>query len=151
MICQTCGADAPTKYVEFYQNIGVLVMRFHQSIKGNMCKPCIHKHFWQYTLVNTTLGWWGMISIIVTPFFIINNTVRYILCLGMDPPSGSGPPQLTDDIVNRLQPHAQQLFARLNNGEKLDVVAGDIARMSGATPGQVLLFLRATLQAHSSK
>ena len=25
MICEACGVEAPTKYVAFYQNIGVLV------------------------------------------------------------------------------------------------------------------------------
>jgi hypothetical protein len=31
-ICQACGCVAPTKYVEFYQNIGALVMRYHKSV-----------------------------------------------------------------------------------------------------------------------
>lgn len=38
MICQSCGVEAPTKYVAFYQNIGALVMRFTRSAEGRMCK-----------------------------------------------------------------------------------------------------------------
>ena len=44
-LCQACGVEAPTKYVEFHQNVGALVMRFHKSYKGHMCKSCIHKYF----------------------------------------------------------------------------------------------------------
>src|SRR3954470_19114902 len=36
--CQRCGADAPVKFVEFHQNIGALVIRFHSSVKGELCK-----------------------------------------------------------------------------------------------------------------
>jgi hypothetical protein len=28
MFCQSCGVEAHTKYVAFYQNIGALFMRF---------------------------------------------------------------------------------------------------------------------------
>src|SRR6202000_3094527 len=45
MPCQACGRNAPAKYVEFYQNIGMLVVRSLRSIKGNLCKRCIKKHF----------------------------------------------------------------------------------------------------------
>jgi hypothetical protein len=86
MYCEACGRKAPTKYVAFYQNIGALILRFHKSMEGELCKPCINKYFWEFTLVNLTLGWWGIISFIITPFFIINNVVRYLGCLGM--PSG---------------------------------------------------------------
>ena len=83
MYCQACGAEAPTRYVEFYQNIGALVVRFPSSIKGHLCKSCIHHYFWKCTLTTLALGWWGLISLIVTPFFILNNIFRYVLCLGM--------------------------------------------------------------------
>ena len=83
--CQACGRQAPSKYVEFYQNIGALVMRFHKSLKGNLCRQCIDKYFWEYTLYTLFLGWWGMISLIVTPFLLVNNIVRYLFCLGMPP------------------------------------------------------------------
>lgn len=78
MICQCCGVEAPTKYVEFHQNIGALLVRFHRAIKGNLCKSCINKYFWKFTLINLTLGWWGTISFFLTPFFILNNLIRYL-------------------------------------------------------------------------
>ena len=84
--CHSCGGYGPIKYVEFYQNIGVLVMRWDKSIKGELCKNCIIKIFWQFTLVDLFLGWWGVISFIVTPFYILNNLIRYLMSLSLPRP-----------------------------------------------------------------
>src|SRR5437762_361868 len=115
MICQACGVEAATKYVSFHQNIGALVVRFSRSMEGYLCKSCIHKHFWSMTTTTLFLGWWGTISFIVTPFFLLNNIGRYLSCLGMPSvPRGASPPQLTEQAVERISPHAQELFQRLN-------------------------------------
>ncbi len=146
MICQVCGVEAPTKRVVFYQNIGALVIRFSRSIKGNLCKSCIHKSFWRFTLVNLTLGWWGIISLICTPFFIVNNLVRYIGCLGMPPvPNGAVPPKLTPEAVAAIQPKQDLIFERINAGEPFEKVAADVAAETGVTPGQICLYVRALL------
>ena len=151
MYCQKCGIEAPTKYVAMYQNIGMLVMRLGSSVEGNLCKSCIHSTFWTMTAINMTLGWWGVISLVVTPFFIINNTVRYLGCLGMEPPHpGAAPPQLTDDVMQRLQPHVQEIFGRLNAQQPLNQVSQDIAMRTGTTPGQVSLYV-STLVAHAQQ
>jgi hypothetical protein len=50
------GNEAPVKYVEFYQNIGMLIMRQHRSVKGNLCKRCIHGQFWKLTSVTVAIG-----------------------------------------------------------------------------------------------
>ena len=149
MACEACGARAPTKHVAFYQNIGLLFMRLSKTAEGNMCKACIHKHFWEYTTINMFLGWWGMISMILTPIFILNNTVRYLCCLGM----ASGPPAavLSKDHVDRIQPYAPQLFARLNRNEPVDVVMNEVARQSGTSPEQVGMYVKAVLRAQSQQ
>ena len=85
-ICESCGLPAPTKYVEFYENVGALVMRFHRSVKGNLCKPCIDRWFWNLTGKSFLLGWWGIVSFILTPFILLNNFLRYITTLGMPRP-----------------------------------------------------------------
>ena len=148
MICQHCGVEAPTKYVAFYQNIGMLVMRKQKSMRGQLCKSCIHKVFWEYTGMNLLVGWWGTISLCLTPCFIVNNLVRYATCLTM-PPTGpdAKPPELTDDAVNRLSSYKEQIFARLNRGETFPEVANDIAQKAGVTPGQVFLFAQALVRA----
>jgi hypothetical protein len=106
MLCERCGNDAPTKRVNFYRNIGAIFIRFPQSTECCLCKPCVHEVFWKYTLINVTLGWWGMISVFLTPIYIVSNTIQYILCLGMptaSPPTGdidswTSPKSTTDNV-----------------------------------------------------
>ena len=82
--CQGCGVTRPTQYVEFYQNIGLLFMRLNKSIKGNFCRDCISKHFWSFTGTTLILGWWGLISAILTPFILLNNIFRYLGSLSLE-------------------------------------------------------------------
>ena len=81
MICQCCGVEASTKHVEFSQSIGALFVFRHKQVKGNLCKSCINKYFWRFTLVSLTLGWWGVISFFLTPFFILSNLIHYLKTL----------------------------------------------------------------------
>jgi len=152
MICQDCGVEAETKHVSFHQNIGALVIRFPKSVEGHLCKSCINKHFWGMTMTTLFLGWWGTISFIVTPFFLINNIGRYIFCLGMSPvPPGAAPPELTAEAVQKIKPYASDLFDRLNAGEEFNVVAPIIAERAGVTTAQVALFIHAVIEAQSRR
>ena len=109
MICEACGVEAPTKHVEYHQNIGALIMRFHQTVEGDLCKSCVHKYFWKITVINLFLGWWGVISFFVTPVFILLNLVRYLLCLGMPPvPATAERPVLTDNVLAAIQPQTSR-------------------------------------------
>jgi hypothetical protein len=81
MACQRCRADAPTKHVRFYQNIGMLVMRTTKKTDGELCRPCIGQVFKEYTLTTFFLGWWGYISLVMTPFILINNLYFYFSSL----------------------------------------------------------------------
>jgi len=152
MICQGCGLEAPTKYVEFYQNIGALFVRFPRSAKGNLCKSCIHRFFWKYTSTTFFLGWWGTISFCVTPFYVLNNTFRYLASLGMQPvPPDASKPELTQDAVEKLEPYADDLIMRLNEGEPLAKVTEEVGERAGVTPGQVQLYLSALTRAARKK
>jgi hypothetical protein len=150
MICQDCGVEAATKQVSFHQNIGALIVRFPKSVEGSLCKSCIHKHFWGMTGTTLFLGWWGTISFFVTPFFLLNNIARYLFCLPMPPvPAGAQAPRLTNEAVERIKPHAPDLFNYLNKGEDLETVTSVIAAKAGVTPGQVVLFVQAVVRAQS--
>lgn len=152
MICQDCGLEAPTKQVSFHQNIGALIIRFPKHVEGRLCKSCIHKHFWGMTTTTLVLGWWGTISFIVTPFFLLNNIGRYALCLGMPAVSPDAvAPTLTDNDVERIKPHAKDLFDRLNEGEDFEETVSAIADLAGVTPGQIVLFVQAVVRAQSAK
>jgi hypothetical protein len=91
--CQACGAVAETKYVEFYRNIGLLIVRLTRSVQGRLCKRCVHKYFWEYTLVTAAAGWWGVVSFILTPFLLLNNGIRYLGRLSMKPPAPYAGPE----------------------------------------------------------
>ena len=117
-------------------------MHFTSTLDGNLCKSCIHKHFWKFTLVNLTLGWWGLHSLILNPIFLLNNLVRYMLCLGMASSRRAQRPQLTEEVVERLGPHTEEIIQRLNSGENGSALLDDFAARTGATPGQIALYIR---------
>lgn len=147
-VCESCGIEAPTKYVEFYQNVGLLVMRFHKSVKGNLCKSCGTRFFWEFTLKTFFLGWWGVISFVVNVFFMLNNLARGVALLGMPPvPPGATPPRLSDEVVAKISPHADVIFERLNRGDSLDLVSRAIAPLAGVSPTQITLFVFAVAEA----
>jgi len=83
MRCENCGLQVETKYVEFYENVGMVFIRQHRSVKGNFCKPCIDYYFWTLTGKTMLVGWWGAISFIVTPFILLNNLLRFVFTFGM--------------------------------------------------------------------
>jgi hypothetical protein len=148
MICQSCGIEAPTKRVEFYQNIGALVLRFRKSIRGELCKSCIHKYFWRFTLITVAVGWLGVISLILAPIFAINNIVRYLACLPMRPvPPNAQRPQLTEAAMAALRPQTNAIAERVKAREDFDTIAADVSYATGTTPGQVILYIRAMLAA----
>jgi hypothetical protein len=59
----------------------MLVVRQTRSIQGNMCKTCVGKKFWDFTLKNIVFGPWGVISLLVTPIYLVTNTVSYVSAL----------------------------------------------------------------------
>lgn len=76
--CQACGLENPTRFVDFRQQIGLLVIRLQKRVRANLCKRCINKVFWPFTLITALLGWWGIISLFMTPIFLINNIYYYL-------------------------------------------------------------------------
>jgi hypothetical protein len=152
IFCQSCGREAQTKYVEYYQNIGALVMRFSKNVKGNFCKDCTNKYFWSFTGTTLFLGWWGLISFFVTLFVLPNNIIRYLGTLGLESPNPNTPqPTLTEDVIESLKPYSAELFQRINAGEEMEAVARSIAKRANASPGQVLAFTFALAQALKEK
>jgi hypothetical protein len=88
--CDNCRVVAPTKYVEFRQNIGVLVVRFPSTVTGSFCKRCIQRQFWKMTLVSLTCGWWGYISFFATIGYTVGNIYYYVSSLTLEAPAHSG-------------------------------------------------------------
>jgi len=81
--CENCGQQAQLRFVDFYQNIGAIVLRFHKRVKGNLCRDCVEKYFWEYTGTTLLLGWWGIISFFASIMTIPNNIIRYLSVMNM--------------------------------------------------------------------
>ncbi len=86
-ICQNCGIPSATKYIKFYENVGMLILRKHRSVEGYFCKKCIDYYFWNFTGKTMLLGWWGVISFIITPFILLNNLFLFISSNNVKEPS----------------------------------------------------------------
>lgn len=139
VVCQLCGVECPTKHISFHQNIGALIMRFSKSIDGNLCKPCINKKFWPMTLITLCVGWLGVLSLIMTPFILLNNIIYYIGSLFMPPrPPDAKIPEINATDLERFVPYAETVFGRVNKGESLVDVAKDMSPKVGLTPGQII-------------
>jgi hypothetical protein len=79
--CQLCGNIRQTSQVGFTRNVGMILLRQTYKVNANMCKTCLHKNFWSFQGKNLLLGPWGTISLIVTPIYLITNTVSYVSAL----------------------------------------------------------------------
>jgi hypothetical protein len=75
--CVICGQPACDYDLELNQNTGALLMRYSRTYKGNMCRSCAMRIFKKVQVHNTFLGWWGTISFIVTPAYLLANTYNY--------------------------------------------------------------------------
>jgi hypothetical protein len=83
ILCQSCGLIGPTKKFSFRYNIGLLFIRRNMHIEGKLCRNCIEDYFWKYTAIYLFLGWWGLISFFVTPFYILENLISYVSALNL--------------------------------------------------------------------
>ena len=153
MPCQACGRNAPTKYVEFYQNIGMLVLRSLRSIKGNLCRRCIKHYFWQLTGLTLLTGWWGMISFIMNPFLILNNIIRYVGSLGLadsadqafplagSTPAAAGPAPAAAAQVSPLASYRQDVTMRLRGGQSTQEIVAYLAPRAGVNAAAAAQFV----------
>jgi hypothetical protein len=141
--CQRCGIDAPTQEVALHQNIGLLAFRLSQSTEGHLCRRCIAATVRQYTLVNLTLGWWGVISFFLTPVFLFSNLAQYLAARRLPPvPDDAGRPRLTDELRARLAPLNGEIAACLRRGDAPELVAVALAEQAQITPAQALLYIK---------
>lgn len=86
-VCISCRLNVPTRWVEFNQNIGMLFRRRTTKMQGPMCRHCIWAYFKSYTLTTLFLGWWGLMSFVVTPIFLAGNIVQFWKSRSLPEPS----------------------------------------------------------------
>jgi len=75
--CQLCRNMRQTARVKFERNIGMLILRQTRRLEANLCKTCVTSQFWDFQAKNLLLGPWGMISLVLTPIYLVANTVAY--------------------------------------------------------------------------
>ncbi len=78
MACQFCGVEGPTQAVCFEQNIGMLYARRGTKVEAELCRPCIGMYFRSFTLTTLFLGWWGIISLFMTPVILFSNVSQFL-------------------------------------------------------------------------
>lgn len=76
--CQVCGTFGPVVQVGYRRNVGMLIIRRTYKLNANLCKKCLDHQFWDFTWKNLLLGPWGIISLIMTPIYLITNIVSYV-------------------------------------------------------------------------
>lgn len=86
-VCISCGLQVPTKSLDFQQNVGMVVTRRTTTMAGPMCRRCARAYFKSYTLTTFFLGWWGTISLVMTPIFIISNFIQFFKSLSLPEPA----------------------------------------------------------------
>lgn len=150
--CQACGVEAPTRKVMFVQHIGAVVMFFHKRIGGHFCRNCVRQYFSEYTLKTLFFGWWGMVSVVATPIVLLINLANWLRVWSLEPvPAGATAPQLTNVAIASLHPHTGDLIDQINAKTPLETVARDIAAKAKVTPGQVVRYLQALVDAQNAK
>jgi len=147
ILCQKCGCEVPNKYVEYYQNIGLFIIRKSKMYKGCFCKLCNRTIFWKTTLTTFFFGWWGTKSFFITLAFLIQNLITFIRTIPLRAaPVNWEPPRIDGAVLAAVGPHIEQIAEQLNAGGNAADIAKEIAEKTTATPGQVWCFIQTMLK-----
>jgi hypothetical protein len=131
--CAGCGTRGPVMEVRYHQNTGMLFMRQSQSYIGLVCRRCSSDVFVRMTLHNLVLGWWGMISMVLTPLFIANNLGFFVASLTL-PGRGLVAARALED----QREYALNLLATKGEATVIQVLCG----ATGASEADVVSYLR---------
>lgn len=76
--CGMCASTSvPTAYGIYRRTISLIYFRFGAKREGNFCVPCAAKISAAYNATMLVCGWWGMIGLVLTPIYIINNCFQF--------------------------------------------------------------------------
>lgn len=139
MVCQACGREGPTRQVEFYRHVGLIVIGLTKSMKGELCRSCSRKYFRDYTLITLVAGWWGVISVFITPLFLMNNVMSYRRWSSERQAPAT---ELESAVRVELLPQVDYILTRLKNGEDPAQIAKDVSINTGVPVEQAALFIK---------
>jgi hypothetical protein len=129
--CEFCGARAPVAPVHYRQNTGMLVVRQSKAWAGDACRGCGLRWFWKTTLHTFFLGWWGTISCVLTPIFLLGNLYSLTKTLGL-PTAAAQQRQALED---------QREYARNLATKDGATTVEVLSRATGTPPADVEAFL----------
>lgn len=74
--CRVCG-HVPAAPVSFSTCHGIVVWLLYRTYPGPFCRDCGTATFRKTTGSTLAFGWFGGISFVATPFFLLGNLLRY--------------------------------------------------------------------------
>jgi hypothetical protein len=128
----------------------MLFMREMYTSEGRMCRKCLGSAFARHQLRNLTLGWWGMISFVMTWVFLFGNTATYVSARwelrGHDKRLDERNRVDHDDAESRLLAFDGTIARRLRHGESPDHIAADIAEVTGVPNKRARAFVEEQIE-----
>jgi hypothetical protein len=76
--CKVCLRRIPTAFVSFTEITGMLVVRQERRFFGLLCRACLGPLYRRYLTHTLLLGWFGVFSFFLTPFYALENTFEYL-------------------------------------------------------------------------
>jgi hypothetical protein len=144
-MCDLCQQGNPSVHVQLRHNVGLLFMRQVYETEGRLCSACLSRAFRKHQLCNVFLGWWGMISFVMTWVFLFENTRVYFTArrelngmLERREATRFVPEGSPED---RLAPFRHNVRLRLRRGEDPGVVAVDLAETHQVPVGTAEAFV----------
>lgn len=167
MHCAICKVEAPLKHVVFQYNFGLLYRRVYKKIDGYLCKDCINKIFWRFTLINL-VGWLGIISAVVAPFCLVSNIAFFLQARNLPRPTDeakarklnntltsfeaiSAGKTLNKETIAKLSPHIKNLNEIAGKYQSISEFARDAAKKYHIAEQELIEFIRLLKQIKKNK
>ena len=78
--CRLCHR-APAASATLHQHRGLMGKPRHRVLRGPLCRQCGLIAWRRMTLDTAALGWWGVVSVVVTPLTLALNAVALVRLL----------------------------------------------------------------------
>jgi hypothetical protein len=118
--------------VRLRHNVGLLVMRREHETSGRLCRPCLGKAFRRHQLSNLVLGWWGVLSFVLTWVYLVDNCRVYFGAkkelARMAQRPGTARFVAEGSASERLLPFRHNVRLRLRRDEDAVRIAADLAQ-----------------------
>jgi hypothetical protein len=130
--CSRCSQRGPVMHVHLLKNTGMLIVRMTQTVECDLCSGCALRQGAAMTAHTAVLGWWGVISFVVSFAAVPSNLLQMWWALGMKSAS-----ETAADSLDGHREYALNLLATKDRETVVDV----LVKQTGATPARVSTYL----------